>query len=169
MQCRECSTQEVGRFFGKEGEQRRPIRGLCRRCYDLDLKSRNPSYRERQTANHRKWLEDPRNRERARESERKRSAARSKDPGYRAAGKYRRIKANYGLDRDTYERLVSLGCGICGSTKRPHVDHCHTTGQVRGLLCHSCNIGLGFLERPDGWAERALAYVRRAQDARDDG
>lgn len=49
-------------------------------------------------------------------------------------------------------------CGICklvfGSPKatkgtKPHIDHCHTTGRVRGILCGRCNVLIGMaLENP---------------------
>lgn len=42
-------------------------------------------------------------------------------------------------------------CAICGKTdnggRRFHMDHCHTTGVIRGLLCYSCNTKLGFIEK----------------------
>lgn len=38
-------------------------------------------------------------------------------------------------------------CAICGTTmKNPHVDHCHSTGKVREMLCGGCNRGIGFLK-----------------------
>ena len=41
-------------------------------------------------------------------------------------------------------------CVICGSTEKLVVDHCHTTNQVRGMLCNHCNRGLGhFRDNPD--------------------
>jgi hypothetical protein len=58
-------------------------------------------------------------------------------------------------------------CAICrtdkwpGNGNRPHVDHCHATGKVRGILCTSCNNGLGrFKDRVD-LLEAAIAYLKR--------
>lgn len=53
-------------------------------------------------------------------------------------------------------------CLICGelefsrSKKRHHVDHCHKTGKVRGLLCQGCNLKLGWFEKNQG---SVLAYL----------
>lgn len=85
--------------------------------------------------------------------------------------RYHRDPERY-ADRDLRKRFgVPLGwyaetlaaqdgqCAICGATepggpakrtRRFHVDHCHTTGQVRALLCDGCNNGLGrFHDNPD--------------------
>lgn len=62
---------------------------------------------------------------------------------------YRRgqLLAKYGIDIETYERMVEDqrgGCAACGATgKQLHVDHDHATGRVRALLCGGCNVALG--------------------------
>lgn len=45
-------------------------------------------------------------------------------------------------------------CAICGQPSKLVVDHCHASGEVRGLLCDDCNVGLG---RYDDDPERLLA------------
>src|SRR4051794_33920797 len=67
-----------------------------------------------------------------------------------------------GVTREQYERMYKAQqgrCAICGKKKPPHrqgqprnspflhVDHCHKSGKVRGLLCYSCNSKLGFVEK----------------------
>jgi hypothetical protein len=73
------------------------------------------------------------------------------DAVYNAANKEqkkaRNIKSRYGLTPDEYTALVENGCKICGSFERLHVDHNHTTGEVRGCLCHICNTSLGSYEK----------------------
>ncbi|GAA2261672.1 recombination endonuclease VII [Streptomyces ruber] len=59
------------------------------------------------------------------------------------------------------ELIASQGgvCCICSAAVPEHVDHCHGTGKVRGVLCFSCNAALGQLkDRPDA-IRRAAAYV----------
>lgn len=51
-------------------------------------------------------------------------------------------------------------CAICEEPMaRPKVDHDHVTGEVRGLLCHKCNLRLSGLEDRE-FRTRALAYLR---------
>ena len=60
----------------------------------------------------------------------------------------------YGLTPETYRALwESQGCqcALCREPlplrgKRTHVDHCHATGRVRGILCSTCNVRLGYIE-----------------------
>ena len=54
------------------------------------------------------------------------------------------------------------GCAICKKpfgNLQPHFDHNHNTGEIRGLLCRRCNIGLAFIENEKGFAEEAIKYI----------
>lgn len=48
------------------------------------------------------------------------------------------------------EDIGELKCRICNGTERLCIDHCHTTNNVRGILCTKCNAGLGmFRDNPE--------------------
>ncbi|MGV5033770.1 endonuclease VII domain-containing protein [Streptomyces sp. NRAIS4] len=50
-------------------------------------------------------------------------------------------------------------CAICLAASPAHVDHCHKTGRVRGVLCFNCNSAIGKLgDNPDA-VRRAAAYL----------
>src|SRR5580658_1161477 len=55
-------------------------------------------------------------------------------------------------------------CAICSEKferpNEPHVDHCHQTGVVRGLLCHSCNSGLGHFRDNQQFLIQAASYLK---------
>ena len=74
----------------------------------------------------------------------------------------RGIRRRYGLTREQWEAmLVAQGglCAICGGPPPLDVDHSHETGKVRGLLCRSCNRGLGMLKDNAEICAKAAAYV----------
>jgi len=58
-------------------------------------------------------------------------------------------------------------CAICRT--RPArtlcVDHCHVTGQVRGLLCSGCNLGIGQFKDNPALLQAAIAYIDAARAA----
>jgi len=52
-------------------------------------------------------------------------------------------------------------CAICNSTTNLVIDHCHTTGQLRGLLCDKCNRGLGYFNDSVELFNRVIQYLQR--------
>ncbi|MBZ6230551.1 endonuclease VII domain-containing protein [Streptomyces olivaceus] len=77
-------------------------------------------------------------------------------------GRAGHLKRQYGITEVERDALVASqggACCICLAAPAAHVDHCHETGRVRGVLCFSCNAALGqFKDRPDA-IRRAAAYV----------
>lgn len=79
------------------------------------------------------------------------------------------LKQNYGISLDTYNAMLaeqSVRCAICkrsepGGRGRFHVDHCHDTGTIRGLLCHACNLGIGQLKHSAEILKEAIKYITR--------
>lgn len=80
-----------------------------------------------------------------------------------------RLKSQFGIDIEDYEKMLddqNGECAICGATQadirkhRLHVDHCHDTDVVRGLLCSNCNMGLGKFQDSLELLERAVAYLK---------
>jgi len=87
------------------------------------------------------------------EKQRKYMAVKREDPEWVAKRRLAERLRKYGLSRDEYEELVKKANGICAICTEEvdslsfHIDHCHDTGKVRGLLCGTCNPSLGHLEK----------------------
>lgn len=80
-------------------------------------------------------------------------------------------KSKYGIDLAEYESLLLRQEGVCAICKQPprgqgknasrlHLDHCHLTGKVRGLLCRRCNPALGAFDDDIEKLQRAINYLR---------
>lgn len=80
-------------------------------------------------------------------------------------GAYR--KRTYNLSPADYEALRVTQAGLCaicrgdGGNRALCVDHDHTTGKIRGLLCHNCNRGLGLLKDSYEILIVATAYLKK--------
>jgi hypothetical protein len=107
-------------------------------------------------------------RKRASNREYMRSYMRS-DAG-RAACRRHLLKKKYGLTTEQFNKLLTSqehSCACCGRkeaggrSNQWNVDHCHVTGEVRGLLCNSCNVGLGCLGDDLQGIRNALSYLER--------
>lgn len=75
----------------------------------------------------------------------------------------------YGITKDEYEAMLASQdgrCAICradepGGKGGWHVDHCHNTKVIRGLLCHHCNIGVGQFKDDPARLRAAADYLER--------
>jgi hypothetical protein len=84
---------------------------------------------------------------------------------------WERIEKLYGLTRQDYEKLLDRQGHCCAICKSPEaktkkikhlkflVDHCHATGEVRGLLCHPCNSAIGMLGDDPSRLASAIEYL----------
>lgn len=82
------------------------------------------------------------------------------------------LRFKYGISLADHVALFTKQggkCAICGVEEADtpkgalYVDHCHTTGAVRGLLCHHCNTGLGnFKDDPDTLSA-AILYLTKEE------
>ena len=78
------------------------------------------------------------------------------------------IERRYGLTEEGYAAMHEAQKGRCAVCKDPltvygkstHVDHCHTTGAVRGLLCSKCNKGLGMFRDNQEFLASAIKYLQ---------
>lgn len=77
----------------------------------------------------------------------------------------RRLHKVFNLTQNEYENMLcsQLGlCKICNTQMLSlNVDHCHTTGKVRGLLCKECNLGLGLFKDNPNNLQKAILYLQK--------
>lgn len=133
-------------------ERRARIRGYQRAWSARNRekeKAKNQAYREanreRENARCRQWFID--------------------NPNYRAN---HQLKKKYGITLAEKDALLLKqgGCAICksgdpGSSMGWHLDHCHESKKVRGVLCAPCNIMLGGAKDNSDTLESAISYLKR--------
>jgi hypothetical protein len=85
------------------------------------------------------------------------------------------LKSTYGLTWEQYMCMFEKQAGGCAICKSPisshntpdimfpvaHVDHCHNTGKIRGLLCQACNKGIGHLKDNATLCRLAAEYLEK--------
>ena len=88
---------------------------------------------------------------------------------YKEYTRAKNLVDKYGLTVETYNQMLqeqNNKCAICSkeSDKTLVVDHCHTTGKVRSLLCFRCNTAIGFmLDNPEVCLS-AAEYLTKHKD-----
>ncbi len=156
--CTKCLTDlPLSEFYkGKKGR----LRSVCRRCTNRENETRRSSNLDKYRAIERKSWRDNFDKN---------------GPSKRAASRTWKLKSVYGLSLAEFEKMLidqDNSCAICSAVLLASVrgrgrafvacvDHDHKTGEVRGILCNSCNRGLGNFQDDPEALERAAAYLRK--------
>lgn len=98
-----------------------------------------------------------------------------KKEGYQSLSRCYILNHRYGITLDGYDTLLEEQdgcCAVCNVKQSDksyhfHVDHCHTTGVVRGLLCSPCNVFLGVIKDDTDALKRAINYLERKRNDQD--
>lgn len=128
--CNYCNQIKSLNLFGKYKRVKSGIDSICKEC-------KNKKLREYRKQNYQKF-------------------------------RFYDIKRHYNLTPIQYQNLFKYGnkCTICLETFKnknkatvPHIDHCHNTGAIRGILCKDCNTGLGHFRDTIPYLYRAYQYL----------
>lgn len=112
-------------------------KGLCRACYAAAWVSKNPGYYKDKYPNR-------------------------GSQSYERTGRQSYYLSRYRLTQEDLAEEKRKRNNLCDICKLPcdlHVDHNHETGTVRGLLCGSCNRGLGHFKDSPDMLRRAASYL----------
>ena len=143
--CRQCKVEKASsefypkRYRNVSGEVRSYLNSICKTCFAAGTKT---------------WE--------------------SKNPDKRRAitRNYRRKKM-FGIDSAEYLRMnerQNFACAICGSAdgkRRLDIDHCHSSGRIRELLCTNCNNGLGRFQDSADLLRKAADYIEKHSEKKD--
>lgn len=164
--CTKC--KQPGEFY-----ERKTWCKECCKTYYRDWCRRNPERvkaivkRNRAKPAYRKRVSDYR-----KEYRRKGTKAHERE---KKTNQARRLRVVYGLTPEAFEVLRTAHddrCAICrqvetrkknARVKSIAIDHDHVTGEVRGLLCHQCNTGIGCFKDSPELLETAIRYLRGEQ------
>lgn len=112
---------------------------------------------------------------------RSKAVARARNPEkYRAAqalwisknrdyARVRTAQKLYGLTAEQYQSLDKSACSVCAralsydgtKAEKPNLDHCHSTGRFRGVLCNNCNLSLGNAKDSPARLRALASYLER--------
>lgn len=145
--CTGCKNNKELKFFSKDKSHKDGLTSRCKQCIaEINQLNRVGRIATRKTYEKNNW--DKISTKKKEYNEKQENKDRKKD---------QKLRAKFGITLEDYEYMVESQKGLCaicgveqsGFKKVLSVDHDHNNGKIRGLLCHSCNVGLGmFLDNP---------------------
>lgn len=151
-ECSKCSKFLPFKDFGKDSKVKCGLTASCRECTNSRFQRWRSSLSEVEKVN-----------------KAKRYKQNLVDKGKVLTKEQRRekhLKYYYNITRKHYNNMLELQyskCLICKCTLsdkfRGHVDHDHQSGVIRGILCRSCNLGLGHFRDDENILQSAITYL----------
>lgn len=136
-------------------------KGVCSSCY-----CKRPEVRKRKRENYSSFYATPEGKARYRANRIRYSATpNGKASAYRKHRKHI-LKIKYGLTPEQASELFAANdgmCQICDVRTAVMIDHCHSSGAVRGALCSQCNTALGMLMDSTQLLQSAIDYLKENQ------
>lgn len=131
--CPACGLDLPLDAYHKNRKSRLGVQTLCRPCHSEAQKATYQRHPEVRRASSRRWAAENRDR-------------------VRIISRNHHLRTKYGISQDKYEAMATAQdgrCVICDEEAFLVVDHCHSFGLLRGLICQPCNGGLGaFRDNP---------------------
>jgi hypothetical protein len=164
MYCPRCSQEKLEDMFYIDSRRKEGRRKTCKAC-DWEFRDKDKN----RTKSARAWHAMSPDRRKEKAAARKIWTANNKDKIRNAD-----LKRKYGITLTQYKEILlnqDGECAICESTDPRghgdfHVDHCHSTGAVRGLLCSDCNLAIGLLKDSPKLVRYALNYLERDRNGK---
>ena len=145
--CNRCGLLKEVCKFSKKSSSKDGLNHCCKECDTLRNKEWRTNNLEKHREKNKKWKKN--------------------NPQKSVYSRDKMLRNTYGLTEQDYDKQLKLQngcCAICGKhhTKEKKylaVDHCHTTGKVRGLLCWRCNVSIGKFEDNVVILQSAINYL----------
>lgn len=162
--CAHCKRpKDIGEFTKDSSRKdgRCPYCRLCNRQLANAWSAKNP---KKKKASRSRWLKKKGSREKQRRANRNWKANNPEKV------KDARLKREYGSSTEEFNAKLTEqgGCAVCKRTvptsKGWDFDHCHRTGENRGVLCHKCNLLLGLCDESIQILQNAIDYLRSYED-----
>lgn len=152
--CHKCQTEKSPDSFGKDKWRPDGLTTACKKCRN----SASVSYRKK----------NPDIVKKINDAKREYRKEYYRTPEWQEKLRRSHLKSKFGLTQEDYERMLRDQNGVCLICKQYrtqsnknylHIDHCHDSGKIRGLLCYYCNAGLGWFQDNTEYLNGAIQYL----------
>jgi Autographiviridae endonuclease VII len=140
-QCKRCHQSKAETDFYPKYDrrrQRKPCRTECKDCSNKRQRVYHKAYIRKVANGDPKWYRD------------------------------KNLRSLYGISLEQFTAILESQGGTCAICSGPpmgsgtyHVDHDHATGQIRGLLCHKCNVSLGMVQDSVEHLQKLIDYLSK--------
>ena len=161
--CTKCKIEKPLTDFYKDMQKKDNRGSLCKACKNKVVKKYQEENPQKvKESRHVHYLNN------TEDSKRRTKEWREDNPEkYGAIIREGHLKRRYGISRSDWEEMFTFQkgcCKVCGKhqseLKRTlSVDHCHSTGKVRALLCRQCNAALGFVNEDSFIVLKLMEYI----------